>query len=78
VSPKFGTFWQVWLREFLPPSARMRAAVIPTIAAAFQNHSQLDVNEVLALCAPALSEELRRELREERQQLIKEIRTRLR
>ena len=56
----------------------VRNWIVPTIAAAFQNHPQLDVNEVLALCAAALSEELRRELREVRQQLIKEIRTRLR
>jgi hypothetical protein len=34
--------------------------IIPTVAAAFETYPELDVAEVLKLCAPALAEELRR------------------
>jgi hypothetical protein len=52
--------------------------IIPTIATALETYPELDVAEVLQLCAPALSQELRREFRDVRQHLIDEIRTRLR
>lgn len=53
--------------------------VIPTIAAAFkETYPELRVADVLDRCEAALTERLREELHEERQQLIEEIRTRLR
>jgi len=65
--------------------ARRRAAasfvkhvIVPTIAAAFETYPELDVAEVLSLCAPALTDELAREIRDARQQLIEEIRKRAR
>jgi hypothetical protein len=63
--------------------ARRRAAasfvkhvIVPTITAAFETHPELDVAEVLNLCVPALADELAREMRHARQQLIAEIRKR--
>jgi len=45
---------------------RIRGAVkhviLPTITAAFETYPELDVAEILQLCAPALEEALRREL----------------
>jgi hypothetical protein len=57
----------------------VRTWIVPTIAAAFETtYPELDVADVLNRCVAALTEKLREEFREERQQLIKEIRTRLR
>lgn len=57
----------------------VRTWVVPTIAAEFKaTYPELDVADVLERCVPALTERLREELQEERQQLIEEIRTRLR
>jgi hypothetical protein len=52
--------------------------IIPTVATAFETYPELDVAEVLKLCAPAPSQELRREFRDVREHLINEIRIRLR
>src|SRR6516165_8401133 len=53
--------------------------IAPTIATAFkETYPELDVADVLDRCVTALTERLREEFRGERQQLIEEIRTRLR
>jgi hypothetical protein len=44
----------------------VETSIIPTVAAAFETYPELDVAEVLKLCVPALSEELRREFRDVR------------
>ena len=59
-----------------PPSSKH--VIVPTITAAFETHPELDVAEVLNLCVPALTDELAREMRHARQQLIAEIRKRAR
>jgi hypothetical protein len=56
----------------------VRTWIVPTIAAAFETYPELDVADVLDRCVVALTERLREEFREERQQLIEEIRTRSR
>ena len=57
----------------------VRTWIAPTIATAFkETYPELDVADVLDRCVMALTERLREEFREERQQLIEEIRTRLR
>jgi hypothetical protein len=57
----------------------IRTWILPTVAAAFkETHPELDVADVLDRCAAALTERLREEFHEERQQLIGEIRIRLR
>jgi hypothetical protein len=70
---------QAWLT---PPRmqacATVRNVILPTIAAAFETYRELDVPEVLELYATALERDLEREYREDRWQLIEEIRTRLR
>jgi len=58
--------------------AAVRTWIVPTITAAFETYPELDVAEVLELCVSALSGELHQEFREERRQLIHEIRTPLR
>jgi hypothetical protein len=53
--------------------------IVPTVAAAFkETYPELDIANVLDRCVAALTERLREEFREERQQLIEEVRTRLR
>jgi hypothetical protein len=42
----------------------VRTAILPVIAAAFETYPELDVEEVLALCVPALVERLAFELTE--------------
>jgi len=57
----------------------VRTWIVSTIATAFkETYPELDVADVLDRCVTALAERLREEFREERQQLIEEIRTRLR
>jgi|GraSoiStandDraft_29_1057270.scaffolds.fasta_scaffold1603968_2 hypothetical protein len=56
----------------------VKRVIVPTIAAAFETYPELDVAEVLSLCVPALTDELAREMRDARQQLIQEIRKRAR
>jgi hypothetical protein len=48
----------------------VRTWVLPTIAAAFENHPQLNVSEVLALCHTALEQRLREEFAGERRQAV--------
>jgi hypothetical protein len=55
-----------------------KTGIIPVIAAAFETYPELDVPEVLALCVPALAENLREEFYDVRRNLIEEIRRRLR
>jgi hypothetical protein len=57
----------------------MRCRPKDRAAATFETYPELDVAEVLGLCVPALStDELAREMRDARQQLIAEIRKRAR
>jgi hypothetical protein len=52
----------------------VRVWVLPTIAAAFENHPQLDVDEVLALCRVALEQRLREEFEDVARQAANEVR----
>jgi hypothetical protein len=54
----------------------VRTWILPTIAAAFETYQELDIAGVLDRCVAALTERLREEFHEERQQLIEEIRLR--
>jgi hypothetical protein len=56
----------------------VRTWIVPTIAAACETYPELDVADVLDRCVAALTERLREAFRAERQQLIEEIRIRLR
>jgi hypothetical protein len=56
----------------------VRHGVLPVLAAAFETYQELEVTAILDLCAPALADRLCEELRLQRQQLIEEIRARLR
>lgn len=52
----------------------VRTWIVPTIATAFkETYPELDVADVLGRCVTALTERLREEFREERQQLVEEI-----